>query len=61
MSGPAINPSALTVEEAAKLLKLDAAIIRKHLAAGLPLTADGRIHLVEYVAWMVLRLHELSK
>jgi hypothetical protein len=56
--GKVFDPSAMTVDDAAKLLKLDADIIRKHVAAGLPLTPDGKIHLVEYVAWMVQRLHD---
>ena len=53
-----VNPSALTVEEAAALLRLEAAVVRGHVEAGLPTDGSGRIHLVEYVAWMVQRLAE---
>lgn len=58
MSEPAVNPSSLSIEEAARLLRIDAAAVRRHLAEGLPTDEQGRIHLVEYVAWMNLRLHE---
>lgn len=51
-----VNPAALTVEEAARLVKVDADTVRRHVAEGLPVDGQGRIHLVEYVAWMVLRL-----
>jgi hypothetical protein len=61
MSEAALNPSSLAVEDAARLLKIDAAVVRRHIGAGLPTDDQGRIHLVDYVAWMVLRLHELSK
>lgn len=52
-----VDPSAMTVDEAATLLKVDAASVRRHVAEGLPCDAAGRIHLVTYVAWMVGRLH----
>lgn len=56
MSEPAVNPAALTVDEAARLLRLDAEVIRGHIDAGLPTDGQGRMHLVEYVAWMIQRL-----
>ena len=58
MSG--VDPSALTVDEAAALLRVETATVRRHLAAGLPTDERGHIHLVEYVAWMNLQLSELS-
>ena len=56
-SGP-INPAALTVAQAAKILSavgngpVTEEMIRGHIAAGAPKTADGRINLVHYAAWL---------
>lgn len=46
----------MTAAEAARVLKIDAATVGRHVADGLPTDGQGRIHLVEYVAWMVQRL-----
>ncbi|HPC65559.1 MAG TPA: hypothetical protein P5175_10495 [Anaerohalosphaeraceae bacterium] len=51
-----LNPSALTVEMAAKMLGLQAEIVRKHIEQGMPTAADGTINLVHYGAWLNSRL-----
>lgn len=54
-----LNPNALTVEQAAKLLtKVGAAtvteeMIREDIAAGAPTNPDGTINVVHYAAWCV--------
>ncbi|OQA03239.1 MAG: hypothetical protein BWY69_00572 [Planctomycetes bacterium ADurb.Bin401] len=47
-----LNPSALTVEMAAKMLGLPAEIVRKHIEQGMPTAADGAINIVHYAAWL---------
>ncbi len=47
-----INPAGLTMEEAARLLSLPVEKVREHVARGLPLGPDGRLNLVQYVAWL---------
>ncbi len=55
----AVNPSALTVEQLARLLTASGAksateeTIRRHVQAGAPTAADGRVNLVHYMAWLV--------
>ncbi len=55
----AASPSALTVEQLARLLTaagrrtIAEATIRRHVEAGAPTLADGRLNLVHYVAWLV--------
>ena len=51
----------MTAEEAAALLGVEPQRVRTDLEAGLPTVEGGRIHLVEYVAWMCLRLTSLTK
>ena len=58
--GP-LNPSAMTPEEAAAVLGVAPERVCADLEAGLPTVAGGRVHLVEYVAWMCLRLAALTK
>jgi len=54
-----VNPAALTVGQAAKVLTAvgsrhaTAETIRRHIEAGAPTTADGRLNLVHYLAWLV--------
>ena len=48
---PSLNPTALTVEDAAKMLALPVAMIRRHIDAGAPLS-NGKINLVHYAAWL---------
>lgn len=49
--GPA-NPAALTTEQLARMLGIDAEKVRDHVAAGAPTGPDGRINLVHYAAWL---------
>ena len=58
MAKTAVNPSAMTTQEAAALLRVETATVQEHLAAGLPTDERGRIHLVEYVAWLLVKLGE---
>jgi hypothetical protein len=54
-----LNPTALTVEDAARLLTrvggqpVSVDLLRADLAAGAPANADGTINLVHYAAWLV--------
>ena len=50
-----LDPSAMTVRQAAKLLGVAGERIAAHVAAGAPTDARGRIHLVRYAAWLILR------
>ena len=53
------NPTALTVEELARLLsaagnrKITPEQVKADLDAGAPVGAGGKINLVHYVAWLV--------
>lgn len=59
MAETAINPNALTVANAARLLTrtygepVTEEMIRTDLAAGAPANRDGTINLVLYAAWLV--------
>ena len=57
---PALNPTALTVENAAKLLQLPAETIHRHVEQGAPVTADGAINLVHYAAWLNQQLSKVN-
>jgi len=52
------NPSALTADQLSRLLvasgskSATAKVIRRHIEAGAPTAADGRLNLVHYVAWV---------
>jgi hypothetical protein len=54
-----LNPNAMTLPDAARLLTKAGAqpvaveALRADLAAGAPVNADGTIHLVHYAAWLV--------
>ena len=58
-SPPPLNPNALTVADAARLLakasgeRITEAMIQADLAAGIPTSPDGTINLVHYAAWLV--------
>ena len=56
MSEPPVNPSAMTVDQAAGLLGVEADEVRRWLEDGLPADAGGRIHLVECAAWLASQL-----
>ncbi|MCX6915576.1 MAG: hypothetical protein NT167_21460, partial [Verrucomicrobia bacterium] len=55
----AVNPSALTIEQLIRLLSAAGAklasdeTIRRHIQAGAPTAADGRMNLMHYMAWLV--------
>ena len=54
-----LNPAAMTVEDAAKLLtkasgvRVSEAQIRADIEAEAPTNADGTVNLVHYAAWLV--------
>jgi len=56
---PRLNPAAMSVEDAAKLLtkasgvRVSESQIRKDIEANAPMNADGTINLVHYAAWLV--------
>ncbi|MCS6954611.1 MAG: hypothetical protein NZM33_17370 [Bryobacteraceae bacterium] len=56
---PGLNPGALSLADAARLLArasgwpITEAMLRADLAAGAPTNADGTINLVHYAAWLV--------
>lgn len=55
----AVNPSAMTAGDAAKVLakasglKINGGMIAADVAAGAPANADGTLNLVHYTAWLV--------
>ena len=60
---PTLNPSALSVTDAAKLLskvggeRVTTAMIEADRGAGAPANPDGTIHLVHYAAWLAKEAH----
>jgi hypothetical protein len=56
---PALNPTSLTVADAARLLArvggqpISVEMLQADLAAGAPANADGTINLVHYAAWLI--------
>ena len=57
---PRVNPAALTVDEAAALMRVETSRVREHIAAGLPVDERGRINLIEYTAWMLQKIAEAN-
>ena len=61
-----LNPAALTAAEAARLLTaaggrhIPAEAVQAAIDAGAPVLADGRLNLVELMAWMEKDLAESS-
>jgi len=47
-----VDPTALTVEQLARMLAVSAEKVRDHVAAGAPVAADGTVNLVRYAAWL---------
>ena len=47
-----LNPAALRLENAVRMLGISADMLRADLAAGAPTNADGTINLVHYAAWL---------
>jgi hypothetical protein len=62
MANKPINPLALDVSDAARLLvkvggrSITEAMLRADLAAGAPTNPDGTINLVHYAAWLAGQL-----
>jgi|GEM_PF-599348 len=58
-AGGGLNPNALSVANAARLLskvgggRVTEEMIREDLQAGAPVNADGTINLLHYAAWLV--------
>ena len=58
-----INPAALTIPDAARLLAkvsgrpIAEELLRRDVSAGAPTNADGTLNLVRYAAWLVRELH----
>ena len=48
---PSLDATALTVEDAARMLALPVTLIRGHIDAGAPVS-NGKINLVHYAAWL---------
>ncbi len=53
-----LDPTALVLPAAARLLGVDEDVLRSHVAEGAPLAADGTINLVHYAAWLNRRLRD---
>ena len=55
---PAINPAALTIEQAARLLSaagsraVTVEMVQAAVDAGAPVSPDGRLNLVDLMAWL---------
>jgi hypothetical protein len=56
---PQLNPTALTVEQAARLLSaaspkpVSPRMVRDDIDDGAPTNADGTLNLVHYAAWLI--------
>lgn len=59
MTETEINPNALSLEDAARLLTkvsgqvVSVDVLREDIEAGAPTNDDGTLHLVSYAAWIV--------
>jgi len=47
-----LDPTALTLEQAARLLGVGREMLEADVAEGAPTNADGTINLVHYAAWL---------
>ena len=62
-----LNPTALPVEDAARLLSaagggvVTADMLRADIESGAPTNADGSINLVHYAAWLVRAMAEMAR
>ncbi len=54
----ALDPAALTLQEAAKMLGLRREWLEEDVATGAPTGADGTVNLVHYAAWLNLKARE---
>ena len=57
----AVDPAALPILQAARLLGIGEDALRGDIDAGAPVNADGTIHLVHYAAWVCLMLRNESR
>ncbi len=61
-TGPAprdkLDPSALPLADAARLLGVSEATLKEHAEAGVPIDPDGHLKLVPYAAWLNQRLRD---
>ena len=55
---PELDPSSLSVQDAARLLNVNARDLQADIEAGAPTNANGSINLVHYAAWLNLQLQE---
>ena len=59
--GPgAINPAALTAAQLARMLGISEQTVGRHIEAGAPASADGRMNLIHYAAWLNRQLASLG-
>ena len=56
----AINPAALPIPQAARLLGIGEDALQGDIEAGAPVNPDGTMHLVHYGAWLNLKAPTLS-
>jgi hypothetical protein len=47
-----LNPAALAVADAARLLGVPLDVVQKHLAEGAPRAGGGTMNLIHYAAWL---------
>ena len=52
MSEKPLNPQALSVQKAARLLGIPARWLTEDIDSGAPTNADGTLNLVHYAAWL---------
>jgi excisionase family DNA binding protein len=57
--GP-VNPTALTVEQLARAVGVSVDTVRRHVEDGAPASADGRLNLIHYAAWLNQRLRDID-
>jgi len=56
-----LNPSAMTVEQMARMLSVSAEVVRRHIQDGAPADFAGRMSLVGYAAWLNARLAQAGQ
>ena len=49
-----MDPTALSVEQAARLLGVEADVVSLHIGQGLPTGPGGTVNLITYAAWLNL-------
>jgi plasmid maintenance system antidote protein VapI len=54
----AVNPLAISVTDAARLLGISETVLRRHIEEGAPVGTDGVINLVHYAAWLNVQSRE---